>query len=542
MQENEMSSTNQIKNSIVNRAFIEAVCGAFLLCGVGFIIQWRYGFGWSDEGLLWYASQRTFLGEVPILDFYSYDPGRYYWVSLFFHLTGNTGLFSLLAAGAAFGATGLASIWYAMVKADVPWKIRLTCASLIVVALGFPRHKVYEQSLSLILCALIFFTLTNINNARQWFIFGFATGIAAFIGRNHGVFFATSFILVALYMLLSKRRNLLPSSTAWFVTGVVAGYSPMLTMIAFQPGFLEALIHSLLGTSNWQLPLPIPFIWVADLSGKFSVDLIQTIAIGMASILIPMIYILGIYLLLSKKQGETTYKIVTLMGGCCIAGIPYMHQAFQRADFSHIAQATLPSIPAVISLAYYLALQHKKNISILLLITTFTAVVACWLPAEPAVKYWRLFRAEPPAVSAVDISGKKFYVDNYQAAVISAVRQAVQKCNIEKNEILAAPHFPGIYALLGAKAPFWEMYYLYKRPDDFQQSHIRAISNTKLVVLSQEATIDGLESLKLRNTNSLLVDYINQTFRALKIKDSPNGIQLLIKDGTCIAKSETTEQ
>lgn len=527
---------------MVNRAFIEAVCGAFLLCGIGFIIQWRFGFGWSDEGLLWYASQRTFLGEVPILDFYSYDPGRYYWVSLFFHLTGNTGLFSLLVAGAAFGAIGLASIWYAMAKAGAPWKIRLICASLIVVALGFPRHKVYEQSLSLTLCALLFFTLTNKDNARQWFIFGFATGIAAFIGRNHGVFFVASFLLVALYMLISKRTRSLPSATAWFVTGVVAGYLPMLTLIAFQPGFLEALIHSLLETSNWQLPLPIPFIWVADLSGEVSVDLIQTIAIGMASILIPMIYILGIYLLLSKKQEATTYKAVTLMGACCIAGIPYMHQAFQRADFSHIAQATLPSIPAAISLAYYLALQHKKIISALLLITTFAVVVACWLPAEPAIKYWRLFRVEPPAASVVDISGKEFYVDSYQAAVISAIRQAVQKCNIGKDEILAAPHFPGIYALLGAKAPFWEMYYLYKRSEEFQQNHIRAIYNTKLVVLSQEATVDGLERLKLRNTNSLLIDYLNKTFRALKIKDSPNGIQLLIKDRACIAKSETVDQ
>jgi hypothetical protein len=29
-----------------------------------FVLQWRYGFLWSDEGWLWYIGQRTALGQA----------------------------------------------------------------------------------------------------------------------------------------------------------------------------------------------------------------------------------------------------------------------------------------------------------------------------------------------------------------------------------------------------------------------------------------------------------------------------------------------
>ena len=134
------------------------------MCGIAFLIQWNYGFGWSDEGLLWYVSQRTALGEVPIRDFFSYDPGRYYWSSLFFYLTDGNGLFNQLFANAAFGAIGLAAIWFAMCRSGIGWKWRITGAILVTIALGFPRHKIFEQSLSLVAVSTVFFVLLKPQN------------------------------------------------------------------------------------------------------------------------------------------------------------------------------------------------------------------------------------------------------------------------------------------------------------------------------------------------------------------------------------------
>ncbi|MHC8373115.1 hypothetical protein ACYZT2_20695 [Pseudomonas sp. MDT1-85] len=518
---------------VKNRASIEAVLGSIFLCGIGFVIQWRYGFGLADEGLLWYASQRTFLGEIPILDFYSYDPGRYYWASLFFHITGSNDLFSLLLAGAAFGSMGLTVVWYAMSKAGLPWKTRLACAVLLVIALGFPRHKVYEQSLTLILCALVFFTLVNFDKTRQWFIFGVFTGLAAFIGRNHGFYFLVAFFLIMLYMLYLNRRTLLLSATAWFTAGIFAGYSPMLMMLVFQQGFFSAFMDSLLAVSTWQLPIPIPFIWRADLSGEITVTLIQTAALGMTCILIPLIYAAGIYIFLSKSKRGIPNSLSLLIGASCAAGIPYLHQAFERADLSHIAQATLPAYIAAFGMSHYFSSKNKKALSVTLAYITSITMLTVWIPNEPGIIYLRQKSNDPDSVSAIDIGDKKFYIDKYQADVLFAVKRAMQQCNIGRNELLAAPHFPGVYAFFNAKAPSWELYYLYKRSDQFQRDHIKAISNTKLILLSPEATIDNLENLKLKNTYSLLVEYIHQKYKKIAVVGSPDKIQLLNYTEAC---------
>jgi hypothetical protein len=44
-----------------------------------FLVQGDIGLDLGDEGQLWYVTTRTALGDVPLRDIRSYDPGRYYW-------------------------------------------------------------------------------------------------------------------------------------------------------------------------------------------------------------------------------------------------------------------------------------------------------------------------------------------------------------------------------------------------------------------------------------------------------------------------------
>src|SRR5579884_408893 len=155
-----------------------------------FLLQWRYGFNWSDEGWLWYISQRTALGQIPIRDFFSYDPGRYYWSALFFKLLRRDGLFEQLIANAAFGVLGLATLYFAMAKMQVPRAWRIAVLAVLAVMFGFPRHKTYEQALSLICIAAAAFAISKPSSLKRWFAFGIAIGLAAFIGRNSGLYFA----------------------------------------------------------------------------------------------------------------------------------------------------------------------------------------------------------------------------------------------------------------------------------------------------------------------------------------------------------------
>src|SRR5436305_1198625 len=112
-----------------------------------FALQWRYGFLWSDEGWLWYISQRTALGQVPLRDFFSYDPGRYYWSAVVFKLSGSSGLYQQILADYLFAIVGVAIACFVMIRAGLHRSWRIAILLLLGVVIGFPRHKIYEQAL-----------------------------------------------------------------------------------------------------------------------------------------------------------------------------------------------------------------------------------------------------------------------------------------------------------------------------------------------------------------------------------------------------------
>ena len=79
---------------------------AIALAGASFAIQARQGINLADEGFLWYGAQQTARGKVPLRDFQSYDPGRYYWSAVGIWFFGK-GLVALPFSETVFQVLGL---------------------------------------------------------------------------------------------------------------------------------------------------------------------------------------------------------------------------------------------------------------------------------------------------------------------------------------------------------------------------------------------------------------------------------------------------
>jgi hypothetical protein len=502
------------------RFVIESALLSILVCAALFLLQWRYGFNWSDEGWLWYISQRTALGQIPIRNFFSYDPGRYYWSAFFFKLLRGDGLFEQLIANAAFGAFGLAAIYFAMARMQVNRAWRIAMLIVLAIMLGFPRHKTYEQALSLICAAAAAFVISRPSAVKRWFGFGVAIGVAAFIGRNSGVYFAGAALLLLLLLKAARAQFRLSRAMLACVAGTVLGYSPMIFMLAFVRGFASAFYQSILFTPHWQLSLPIPFPWHLHVKGLPTVDMLQARAVSLLCIVVPITYLFAIW----KWMKRSDARLLQLGAAASVAGLPYLHHAFSRADFFHIAQGILPFAIVAGALALQFWRSGRRTLSLVAAGLASALVLAAWLPYEPLIQH---LRSKTGSMQQVAINGKMFYVDPQQAQVMEAVSRAFEDCGSANGTFLAAPYYPGLYAFLKTKSPLWDLYFLWPRDQALQQKQIVDLkqNNVSLVLLNRAAAMDGIEALRISHSDPDLVAYITHTYNRAE-KNLPEGFEI----------------
>lgn len=492
------------------RGFVEALTLALLLLGGSFLLQWRYGFGLGDEGLLWYVSQRTFAGDLPIRDWSSYDVGRYYWTTAWFYLLGGVGLFEQILANATFGAIGFCAAYVSLIHARVPLWLRLIAALTLAVMLAYPRHKVYEQALALILAALCYLALRN-TRPRTWFLFGLGTGLAAVFGRNSGVYFVVAAGLVAITIKPPLRVG------AWFAGGTSVGFLPVLALVGLDAGFREAFFASLQGVANQQHSLPIPWPW-REAWNDPGLHALQARASSLIVVLAPLAYLAA-----AAHCRKATSRLSTLGAAAAIAGLPYLHHALDRADMGHIAQGVMPLLVAIVALV---ALQRDRGIALAGGGLALCLIWLMWLPSNPGVLYLR----QPDAYLDLRIHGRNFKVSRETAALARSAKAGLNACGARDGGLLVAPHYPGLYAYLEVRAPFWELYYLHQKPEEQQRAHVRALENyrTGVALLNLDLTVDGRDELRLANTYPLLVDFVQRYY-------SEAGPNLYVRPEWCFA-------
>ncbi|HDL01934.1 MAG TPA: hypothetical protein ENH23_06850, partial [candidate division Zixibacteria bacterium] len=201
-----------------------------------FYLERNVGLGFSDEGFLWYGTWRTSLGEVPLRDFQSYDPGRYYWGVAWSYLFGN-GIIALRLSNTIFQLLGFYLGLLALSRVVRTWPAFLI-SSVILLLWMYPRHKLFEPSIAM---AAVYFMLILVEkpSSLRYFIGGVFVGAVAFFGRNHGVYAFLAFLTLMIYLFFRERKSIqvITKQFGFWCVGILIGYSPMLFMLMLIPEY-----------------------------------------------------------------------------------------------------------------------------------------------------------------------------------------------------------------------------------------------------------------------------------------------------------------
>ncbi|HYD82299.1 MAG TPA: hypothetical protein VEC06_21040 [Paucimonas sp.] len=497
--------------------------GLMLLAVVTVIVQFawvgRAGFNLWDEGFLWYGAQRVMLGEVPIRDFMAYDPGRYYWSAVLMSLAGDNGILSLRAAIAVFQVMGMFLALLMVSRAS-----RRPDFLLIAIAVGvfvlwmYPRHKLFDITLSIVLVGALMYVAER-PSVRRCFLAGVVVGLVAFFGRNHGFYGAVGSAAALSYFIYVEREIDSPVSTfGWWIVGIGVGYVPLILMLALIPGFAEAFIESvrfLFEVKATNLPLPVPWPWSASFDKLSWLESLRGILIGSFFIAVLAFGVIGLIFLFGVgRRGDRPSPIVT---ASIFMALPYAHYAFSRADVDHLAQGIFPFLIGMFGLFSKSEVRFRNIFALALLVASALVMLPLHSSRQMAVKDW---------VEAT-VGKDRLKVEPAVFKDLALLERLSNVYSPERQTFIAAPFWPGAYAVLERKAPMWEIYALFPRSAEFQLAEIERIkrADPKWAII-MDIPLDGRDDLRFKNTHPILDKYIRDNFLPVSGMSTTNSLRI----------------
>jgi hypothetical protein len=507
--------------SLASRMLVAMVVSAALVAG-SFAWQAHYGFNIDDEGFLWYGAQRVMAGEIPLVDFVSYDPGRYYWSAALMAGLRDNGILALRAAVAVFQLLGLFVGLLLLTRKPRPDAVLFMLAAVTLFVWMFPRHKTFDISLSIMLIGVLTL-LVQQPSRRRFFFAGVGVGLVAVFGRNHGIYGVAGVLGVTIY-LACRQRNVrgLVTSLACCGCGVVVGYLPILVMIVAVPGFATVFwesIRLILDRDATNLPLPVPWPWRVPVTQLPPATAAADVLMGIFFIAILAFGVLGVLWIV--RQALRQRPVAPEFVACSVLALPYAHFAFSRADIGHLAQGIFPLLIAVFVLLKDLPRDARWGLGL----ATAAASLMVILPVHPG---WDCRVTQHCA--AVNVAGDVLKVEPQMADILTTLKSAVDQYAPNGRSFVVTPLWPGAYAFLGRKSPMREIYGVFPRGDEFQRREIERIKAAQPgLVLTLNIALDGRDNMRFSNTHPLIERFIRDNFEPISFGNWPPQIYQFYK-------------
>ena len=484
--------TDKSTNLFPGRLILPGICLA--VSGFFFLLHYNIALNLADEGYLWYGVQKVFEGKTPVLDFESYDPGRYYWSALFFHFW-RPGLVPLRLAEAFFQCLGLlAGLWIA--RRHLASRTELGLLALLLGTWMFPHFKFFDCALP----AIAIFAASRLiecDSPRQVWMVWSLVGLVYGMGRNHGLYLGLACACVTLIRGLEKRWRF--SHWGWALRGLALGCLPFLFWLTLTPGTLRAyetmVFHYYAFEKTRALTLPIPWFWnLGQEAGSWP----EKATLALAANLLPCFYFLWIRRFWKNRRAADSLDRTLL--ACGLVGLLYLHYFYSRADLEHLAVALGPFLLG------FSCWQASLRLFSPVFLTSFFLLSFFWL-AGP-YHFFPAHAAQRGAFVEYPIGRDKILINPSQADLLNSV-SAILASRAPGDGFAAWPGFPGLYAIFNLDSPTWAIYPILPATLSEQQQMVSQLqANHVRWILMENAKLDGQENLRFSQTHPLVWNYL----------------------------------
>lgn len=484
-----------------------------------------------DEGFFWYGVQRVMDGEVPLRDFQAYDPFRYYWSAALMQIWGgNTGMLGLRASSAVLQVAGLfcGLLIIARDARSDRTLLYLSTASAGLAVWMIPHFKMTDLSASLLLIGALTL-LIEAPSARRYVLAGVCVGFSAFMGRNHGLYGLAAASAAILW--LNLRRTHSPAfvrAALLFAVGVAVGFLPVVAMLLLVPGFAAAYwdsIRFLFEIKATNIGLPVPWPWRVDFSGS-AAAIVRDTMLGLFFLATLVFGVVALILVVWSRWQRR--PVIPAFAASAFLALPYAHYAFSRADFYHLALGIFPLLIGCFALALAQPVARTR-----------WSIAGALLAASVSTMYgyhagWQCRSTE--RCVAVEVSASRMLVEPATAKEVSVLLRIAGQYAGGQN-FVAAPLWPGAYALLNQKSPTWEIYALFPRSVAFEEREIARIKAANpAFALVYDLALDGNEQLRFKNSHPLTYRYFVDNFQRVANPLKPELELFVAKGNTGLAR------
>ena len=469
----------------LQRRWIFAWTASAILTWGLFFLQARIGVNLADEGYLWYGVWRSLLGEIPRVDFRSYDPVRVWWVADWCRIFG-FGPVGIRAGIAVFQMVGLACGILAASRVVKRFPT-LTAVAFMLALWMQPRHKLFEPAIAMVAVYVGVLFLEK-PSLRRAFLVGAVVGLAATFRRNHGVYMVLALapLVVAASMAAGTVRNGLRAA-AVFGVGICAGFSPVWLSACFVPGFARAYLESVTvilsrGVTNQALAVPWP--WRVSPGQGGWLETATALATGVGFILLVAAPVLALVALVWGPQNTPASRRLLIASGAI--GATYAHHALVRSDLGHLTQAIHPALLVFVALTAMLRCDTRSGKWVIAAVVSSLVIVTALapIPAMPIVH--RMTGGQ--AWEERTLMGDRLWLRRSRARLIDAVATVSDRTG-PGPKLFLAPDLPGLYPIIGRPAPVWDPYPLWPTSASGEAEMIRSIEASEVewaVVLERE--------------------------------------------------------